>query len=440
MNAVLKGTCDVSFQRSRRGSAADRRNIVSFPARQPDHEPRGPFRRLLPGLVTGASDVDPSLVITATVAGSVYHYSLLWSVLLCVPFLLAVFAVSARIGVETKQGLVDLLRTNYGQIIALLCALLVVAINMAMIVADLMAVTDAFSIIMELPRSYFVAALAFSVWYVLIFRDYRKITHALALLSLPLFVYVAAAIFAHPDWRQVISHSLFPRIPHDTGYPVTVIAVFGSLLTPYVLVWQTSSRREEALAGERFEGGAGGEHHTGAIVTTVLCYSIMVAAATVLKAPLADDLTTRMAAEALTPAAGSLGRVLFALGIIGAGMVALPVLVASMCYSVAEAMGWKSGLNESPWDAIRFYVMISIAMFMAAALNFAHLNPVKALYWSQILAGVLTVPILVFILLVSNDRRVMRTTNSWWQNFWIGASGGAIVAAVLIVFWWKISS
>ena len=394
---------------------------------------------MLPGLVTGASDVDPSLVITATVAGSVYHYSMLWSVLLCLPFLLAVFAVSARIGVETRQGLVDLLRTNYGQIFALLCAILIVAINMAMIVADLMAVTDAFSIIMELPRSYFVAALSFSVWYVLIFRDYRKITHALALLSLPLFIYVAAAILAHPDWRQVISHSLFPRIPHDTGYPVTVIAVFGSLLTPYVLVWQTSSRREEALAGERFEGG-GGEHHTGAFVTTVLCYSIMVAAATVLKVPLADDLTTRMAAEALTPAAGSLGRVLFALGIIGAGMVALPVLVASMCYSVAEAMGWKSGLNESPWKAIRFYVMISIAMFMAAALNFVHMNPVKALYWSQILAGALTVPILVFILVVSNDRRVMRTTNSWWQNFWIGASGGAIVAAVLIVFWWKISS
>jgi len=439
MNAVLKGTCDVSFQRFRRGSAADRRNIVNFPAPQPDPGSRGPFRRLLPGLVTGASDVDPSLVITATVAGSVYHYSLLWSVLLCLPFLLAVFAVSARIGVETRQGLVDLLRTNYGQIFAVLCAVLIVAINMAMIVADLMAVTDAFSIIMELPRSYFVAALSFSVWYVLIFRDYRKITHALALLSLPLFIYVAAAILAHPDWRQVISHSLFPRIPHDTGYPVTVIAVFGSLLTPYVLVWQTSSRREEALAGERFEGG-GGEHHTGAFVTTVLCYSIMVAAATVLKVPLADDLTTRMAAEALTPAAGSLGRVLFALGIIGAGMVALPVLVASMCYSVAEAMGWKSGLNESAWKAIRFYVMISIAMFMAAALNFVHMNPVKALYWSQILAGALTVPILAFILVVSNDRRVMRTTNTWWQNFWIGASGGAIVAAVLIVFWWKIFS
>ncbi len=439
MNAAFKGISNVSFQRSRKGSVSDREKIVRFPAPQPAPGSLGPFRRLLPGMVTGAADVDPSLVITATVAGSVYHYSLLWSVLLCVPFLLAVFAVSARIGVETRQGLVDLLRTNYGQTVAVLCALVIVAINMAMIVADLMAVTDAFSIIMELPRSFFIAAIAFSVWYVLIFRDYRKITHALALLSLPLFIYVVAAIVAHPDWRQVISYSLFPRIPHDTGYPVAVIAIFGSLLTPYVLVWQTSSRREEALAGVRFEGGSGGEHHAGALVTTVLCYSIMVAAATVLKAPLADALTTRMAAEALTPAAGALGRVLFALGIIGAGMVALPVLVASMCYSVSEAMGWKSGLSKNPWDAVRFYVMISAAMFIAAAANFIRLNPVKALYWSQILAGALTIPILVFILLISNDRRVMRTTNSWWQNFWIGASGGAIVAAVLIVFWWKIS-
>src|SRR5438270_1197558 len=141
MNAVLKGTSDVSFQRSRKGSPDDREKIVSFPAPQQVIESRGggPFRRLVPGLVTGASDVDHSLVITATVAGSVYHYSMLWSVLLCLPFLLAVFAVSARIGVETRQGLVDLLRTNYGQIFALLCAILIVAINMAMIVADLMA-------------------------------------------------------------------------------------------------------------------------------------------------------------------------------------------------------------------------------------------------------------------------------------------------------------
>lgn len=439
MNGALKGTCGVIAPISHNPAApADGGEELQWTPPRSSGPPAHLFRRLLPGLVTGASDVDPALVLTATVAGAAYHYSLLWSVLLSVPLLLAVFGVSARIGFETRKGLVDLLRSHYGRAIALSCALLIVVINMAMIVADMMAVTEAFSIVAGLPRMFFIAAVAFSVWYVLIFRDYRRITHALALLSLPLFFYVAAAVLAHPDWQQVISNSILPRIPRDTGYPATVIAIFGSLLTPYVLVWQTSSRREAALAGVPSPGGA--EHRAGAIVTTLLCYSIMVAAGSVLHTPLADDLTTRMAASALTPAVGVLGTALFALGIIGAGMVALPVLVASMCYSVAEAMGWRSGLNENPWEAVRFYVLISVAMLVAAALNFIRVNPVTILYGSQILAGALTVPILLFILLVSNDRRVMRTTNTWWQNFWIGAAAGAVVAAAMILLWWKIRS
>ena len=387
-------------------------------------------------MVTGASDVDPALVLTATVAGAMYHYSLLWSVLLSVPFLLAVFSVSARIGTESRQGLVDLLRHHYGRILALVCAGVIVVINMAMIVADLMAVTDGFSIIVEMPRMYFIAAAGFSVWYMVIFRDYLQITQKLVLLALPLFTYVAAALLAHPAWGQVVANSLIPRVPHQAGYPAAVVGIFGALLTPYVLVWQTNSRRERALAG----GGSGRfKYHAGTIVTAVLCYSIMVAAGTVLHISPVGDLTTRVAAEALTPAVGQLGTALFALGIIGCGMVALPMLVASMCNSVAEAMGWRSGLDENPWIAIRFYVLISVAMFVAAALNFMRVNPVLVLYWSQILAGVLTVPILVFILLVSNNRHVMRTTNSWWQNFWIGAAGGSVVAAGLMALWWQLT-
>ena len=440
MNAELKGTCDVSFQRSPKGRPAGRDNLVRLVVRKqvPDSsDRREPFRRLLPTVVTGALDVDPALVLTAAVAGAVFHYSLLWAVLLCVPFLFTVFKVSERIGFETRQGLVDLLRTHYGRAAAFTCAAVVVAINMGMIVADLMAVTDAFSVITDLPRMYFIAAVGFSVWYILIFRDYRRTTQAIVPFALPLFIYVAAAVMARVDWGQVITHSLFPRIASGPGYPTAVVAILGSLLTPYVLVWQTSSRREEAQAGGLIE--ATRTHRAGTIVTTVLCYSIVVASASILRVQSTGDLTSRMAAEALTPAVGPLATFLFGLGILGAGMVALPVLVASMCYSVSEAMGWKSGLNENPWEAVRFYVLISVAMFIAASLNFIKMNPVKALYWSQILAGVLTVPVLVFILLVSNNRQIMRTLNTWWQNFWIGAAGGAVVAAMLIVLWWKIA-
>ena len=413
-------------------------NLLRWPKLGSEEQrPESPsrWRQIITRMVTGTADVDPALVVTAVVAGAMYRYSLLWSVLLCVPFLLSVFAVSARIGNETRKGLVDLLRGNYGRRVAVLCAGLIVVINMAMIVADLMAVTDAFSMLMQLPRMFFIAAVVFLVWYILIFRDYRKITRVMVLLSLPLFIYVPAAILAHPNWKLLISDSVFPHIPHGAGYAGAIVAIFGALLTPYVLVWETGSRREEAHAGGSSPQGAA--HRAGTVVTTVLCYSIMVAAGTLLQVPAGSEVTTRMAASALSPAVGFLGTTLFALGIIGAGMVALPVLVASMCYSVAEAMDWPSGLSETPWEAVRFYVLISGAMFVAAALNFFKTNPVPVLYGSQVLAGALAVPILIFILLVSNDRRVMRTTNTWWQNFWIGAAIGAVITAALILFWWK---
>jgi Mn2+/Fe2+ NRAMP family transporter len=209
------------------------------------------------------------------------------------------------------------------------------------------------------------------------------------------------------------------------------------LLTPYVLVWQTSSRREQALLGDREPYGPG--HHAGGLVTALISFFVLLTAAEVLHSGglATGDIDFRQAADALS-LLGPVGPVLFSLGVLGAGLVALPVLVASMCYSVAEAMGWRSGLSEQPWEAKRFYVLISIAVFVAAAVNFFRINAVGALYWSQALAGIMTVPILLFILLLSNDRRIMRPTNSAWQNFWIGAAAGGLFSAMLMVLFRKI--
>jgi Mn2+/Fe2+ NRAMP family transporter len=435
----------------RQGSPADRGKVVEWPHERAKREKRsGPqpplasygtgesfLRGLAPGIVTGAADVDPALVLTATVAGAAFGYSLLWVVVLCIPFLLNVFSVSGRIGHETHRGLVELLRIHYGRRIAISCAAVVVIINMAMIVADLLAVTDALSIILDQRRIFFVAAVAFAVWYILIFSNYQKITHALAVVSLPLLIYVVAAIFSNPPTKEVAIRTFVPHIYPTWQYTTAVVALFGSLLTPYILVWQTSSGSEDAKAGGEFDEV---DHRMGTLVTTVLCFSVIVAAGTVLRGMVAGDLTTREAAAALTPAVGDWGPIVFAIGIIGSGMVALPVLVASLCYSVAEAMGWPYGLSENPWDARRFYVLISAALFMAAGLNFLRVNPVNALYWSQIMAGVLTIPILLFILVLSNDRRVMRSVNTRGQNFWIGAAAGGLCAAGLLVVWYRVSS
>jgi Mn2+/Fe2+ NRAMP family transporter len=292
------------------------------------------------------------------------------------------------------------------------------------------------SIILLQKRSFFVAAVAFTVWYFLIFRDYRKLTRILLWMSAPLFLYVVAALLSRPNPWLLLTGTFVPHVSRGSEYVTAMIGLFGSLLTPYVLVWQTSSRREQALMGQRQSPTA--ESRAGTLATTVLSYSIVVAAAMVLHLPNPVDMTTRQAAAALTPAVGSLGVLLFAVGIIGAGMVALPVLVASMCYSVAEAMGWRAGLSEHPWEAKSFYILISAALFVASVVNFFRINPVKALYFSQVLAGMLTVPVLIFILILSNYRSIMKTVNTRIQNFWLGAVIGALLAAGVWFLAWHL--
>ena len=416
--------------KARQGSPQDRGRgrVLRFPQRanKPSDAPKGKLSALLhvgPGIVTGASDLDPSAVITATVIGAAYHYSLLWVVIFCVPFLLALFSVTGRIGVETKKGVLDLVRENYGRYWAIGLTVVTIVINMAVIIADMMAVSDAFSIVLRLPRSYFVAPIAFTVWYILIFRDYRKITKVLVIFSLPLYIFIASAFITAPPLHQLIHEIFVPRLGNKAGVMEAIVALFGSFLTPYIVLWQTSSRSDPEHEPHMADS------YAATIVAAVLGISIIIAAGSVLDFAGPTDMTTRQAAEALRPVVGDLGSILFAIGIIGSGLVALPVLVASMCYSVAEAMGWPAGLSEHPWEAKSFYILISAALFVASVVNFFRINPVKALYFSQVLAGILTIPILAFILLLSNNRRVMQTINTRAQNFWMGAVIGALLAA-----------
>ncbi len=401
------------------------------PARRPVAQTKGwsTLWRIGPGVVTGSSNLDPSAVVTATVVGAAFSYSLLWVVVLCIPLLLNLFAVTARIGVETGQGVLDLLRSAYGRKMALTAAIMAILVNAAVIIADLMGVSDVLAVLTGQPRMLFVAVAAFSVWYILVFHDYRKITRVLVLVSLPLYLYVAAAIVAAPRLRLLLWNTFVPHFRNPAHVVAGIVAVFGAFLTPYIVLWQTSSRSDPQHEPDQSDSRA------ATLVTFVLGYSIMVAAASVLHLPQPVDMTTRQAAEALRPVVGHWGTVLFSLGIIGSGMVALPVLLASTCYSLAQAVGWKYGLSENPWDAKGFYVLISATVILATLANYLPINPVRALYWSMILAGILTVPIFWFILIISNDRRIMRTTNTTWENFWIGAAAGGSGAATLALIW-----
>ena len=399
------------------------------PPDSPAGQPRRARSAILPGIIAGAADLDPAAVMTAVVAGATFRYSLGWVVIAAIPVLMTVFSVSARLGDEARKGLVQLIRDHYGKLPAIVMAAAMVAVNMAMIIADLRAVSDAFSIITRLPYIYFLAPVMFSVWWILVKGNFQRVTKAIAALAMAQLAYIAAAVLATHSPITLLRGLLLPRLAATPEYAIGVIAVFGSLLTPDVIVWQTSSRKDTNQA--KAEHGA--QSRAGTLVACVISLSAMVSAS-VLSVHNPGDLTTRSAAEALAPL-GTVAPILFSLGIIGSGLVALPVLIASMCFSIAEAARWNSGLEQNPWEAKFFYVLMSLTAVIAAVVNYGSLNTVRVLYLSQLIAGMLTVPVLWFILRLANDRRIMKRTNTHWQNFWLGGAIGGTVSANVIFLW-----
>src|SRR5215471_17890981 len=388
--------------------------------------------RILPGVIAGAADLDPAAVLTATVAGASFGYSLGWVVILCIPVLFSVFAVSSRIG-QTGKGLIQLIREHYGRKAALAMAMLIVAVNLTMIVGDIVAVSDAFSIITVFPRVYFLALIGFIVWYILILGNYQKTTKILAALTLILIAYVVAAFHVTDSFSSLARGILLPRMQMNTGYMMGVVAVFGSLLTPDVIVWQTSSRRglPKGVAQAHTT-----ESHAGTFVACLISLCAMIAASH-LRVPDPSGMSTRTASEALETF-GYMGPMLFSIGIIGSGLIALPILVASLCFSIAEAFGWKSGFAYVPWEARFFYVTISVTVFIAVSIDMFGVNTVKVLYWSQAIAGMVLVPIFTCILLLSNNPGVMRQINSRWENGWLGFATTAMLISNLLFLWNKI--
>lgn len=403
--------------------------MVRFPSRGEPSHPRDWLRRIVPGVIAGAADLDPAAALTATVAGATYGLSVAWVVILCFPIIQSVLGVSARIGHETRLGLVKLIRENFGLAIAISVACMVVAVNVLMIIGDVMAVSDAFSIVLLQPARFFPAGVAFTIWFILTKVGYDRVTTILASVAMFQMAYIGAAALATDSGPALVSGIFMPRFAHGTGYVMAVIAVFGSLLTPDIIVWQTSSKRE---GGATFHND---EARYGCIVAVFVSLSAIIASSHMHVANV-GSMTTRQAAQALAPL-GELGPILFAIGIIGSGFVALPILVSSLCFSVAEAAGWDYGFTKEPWEARRFYVLICIVLFLAVVVNYFGINTVATLYWSQVLAGIFIVPILFFILWIANDRRLMRTTNNMWDNFWLGGAVGGMIAANLIFFWFE---
>jgi Mn2+/Fe2+ NRAMP family transporter len=382
------------------------------------------------GVVAGAADLDPAAVLTATVAGATFGYSVGWVVLLSMPVLWSVFSVSSRIGRDSRKGLVELVREQYGRNAAISLALGVFAVNFAMIIGDLVAVSDALSIVTGQWRAFFLVPLAFLVWYMLIVGNARKSMERLGLLALFLIAYVVAAGFTVHSPTALVRGILLPHFEATSAYSMAVIAVFGSLLTPDVIVWQTSSKREMPLGPDPTHNT---ESHAGTLVATLVSLSAIVVAASF---HVSDPslITTRSASQSLA-FLGSAGPLLFALGILGSGMVALPLLAASLSFSIAEAIGWDSGLNKEPWEARYFYIIISTILLVSVIISLFGVNTVRLLYWSQVGAGALVVPILGFLVLLGHNRQVVSSFNRPFDDFCLAFAVVAMFIANALFVW-----
>lgn len=388
----------------------------------------GSAGKVLPGIISGAADLDPAAVMTAVVAGASFGYSIGWVVLACVPVLWSVFSVSARLGVRSGRGLVEIIRLRRNRRSAFTVATGMVAVNLAMIIADMRAVSDAFSVILQQRAVFFLVSVAFSVWWILIRGGFQRVIRVLGILALAQLAYVAGAVLATRSFLEMLHGLFLPHLSITPDYAIGVVALFGSLLTPDVIVWQTSSHRDAEQPT-----ASGQDSHAGTFVAALVSLSAVICASSLHVAD-PTNMSTRQAALALAPL-GTLGPIFFSLGIIGSGLVALPILVASMCYSIAEAVDWKSGLSQNPWEARFFYMLLSGSVFIAVVTNFLSLNTVKILYWSQVMAGILIIPILWNILRLTNDKSIVGEPNSFFQNFWLGSAIGGSVVANAIFLW-----
>jgi NRAMP (natural resistance-associated macrophage protein)-like metal ion transporter len=388
------------------------------------HE-RNPLKRLLkvlgPGLITGASDDDPSGIGTYTSAGASLGFATLWTAVLTLPLMLVVQFVCAKIGMVTGTGLAGVLRKHYPrQLLYFAVAGLAVA-NTINAGADIGAIGAAINLLLpSLPIKLLVVPVALVILALQIWGSYRLIANVFKWLTLTLFAYIAAAFLSHPHWGEVLRATVVPHFSSDGKYITTLVAILGTTISPYLFFWQASEEVEEEVSMGRKtlkerRGATRKELQTakydtlaGMIFCNVVFYFVILAAASTLnKQHMTDVQSATDAAKALEPLAGAAAKYLFAVGLIGAGFLAVPVLTGASAYAVAETFGWKYGLDTKPGEAKQFYAIIAASTLTGALINFVGVNPIKALFWTAVVNGVIAPPLLVVLMLVANNKKVM---------------------------------
>jgi len=378
------------------------------------------FHDLGPGLITGAADDDPSGISTYSVAGASFGYGLLWTALFSFPLMAAVQLMCARLGMVTGRGLAGVVRRRYSApILWGACALLIVA-NTFNIGADLGGMAEVMQMMTGVTSYVWLPLFTMLIVVLLVWLSYKHIARIFKWLTIVLFSYVLAAFLAHPRWRDVLKATLIPQLRLDATYVATILGVLGTTISPYLFFWQAAQEVEEERAmGRRTVRARMGASDaalramrsdvlTGMAFAGVVMYFIIVTTgATLYETGNRDIETARQAAEALRPLAGPGAYWLFTLGLVGTGMLGVPVLAGSAAYAVSEAMHWRGSLEDRPRRAPKFYAVLAVAVLLGLVLNYLKLNAVRMLFWAAVLNGMLAPPLVVLVTLLSSDRSVM---------------------------------
>ena len=405
-----------------------------------------PFERLGPGLVTGAADDDPGGIATHSQAGAQFGLNMLWTVVLTYPLMVAVQMISARIGRVTGKGLAANLKQVFPRgAVSILIALLFVA-NALNIGADIAAMGAAAALMLGWGAKLFTVLFALVSLLLQLFVPYHRYVNFLKWLTLALFAYVGVVFTVKIDWMAVATHTFTPSFTLDEASVTMIVAIFGTTISPYLFFWQSSEEVEDMEAS----------HHPNlqqetdevardelkrmkwdtiigmGFANLIAFFIILTSASTLHAAGITDVASSAEAAAALKPIAGPLAFLLFSLGIIGTGLLAVPVLAGSVGYAVGELRGWKTGLEYKPGQAKGFYGVIVFVMVVALGVVFSPLDPIKLLYWSAVVNGVISVPLMAAMMIVASRRRQMGAYVATASQRILGWLATGIMAAAVV--------
>lgn len=380
-----------------------------------------PLSRVGPGLITGVADDDPSGIATYSQAGAQFGLDMLWTMPLAFPLMAAVQSMCARIGRVTGKGLAANIKATFPPFVLYGVVFLLLVANTLNIAADVAAMGEVGELVTGVNRHFVTTIFVFATLLLQVFVPYHRYVFFLKWLTISLLAYAAVLFTVHVPWGEVALRTVWPRLTFDSDTATMVVGVFGTTISPYLFFWQASEEVEDmngrpGVSPLVHDGSAavvelsriGWDTWSGMLYSDITAYFIILATAVTLNIAGVKNIdTAAQAASALRPLAGDLAYMLFALGVLGVGLIGVPVLAGSAAYALCEAMGWEWGLERKATDARGFYGVIAISVLAALFIQYSPLSPMKALVWSAVINGLVAVPLMVVIIVLVSKRSVM---------------------------------